>query len=98
MTWLLAFLLPLADLQTAAARDLFGRRGHRDLEHAVLEAGLRLIRHDAVRKRDRAVEAAVAALGSIESLAFFLLLALALALDDEAVVGHIHLDIVFVEA
>src|SRR5258708_4166370 len=59
------------------------RRRHHDLEDTVLERGFRLLRIDALGKRDRPDEGAVASFAAEESGPAVLVLLGALARDDE---------------
>src|SRR5690606_13258956 len=67
-----------------------------DLQHAVLHAGFGLAAVGAFGKRDAAVEASVATLGTVETLLRAALLALfgALALDRQCTVLDVDLDVV----
>src|SRR5262249_52861186 len=86
--------LRLSDLQRTSARDLLGRRGHRDLEHAVVERRLRLIRDGPFGQRNRAVEAPVAALRSVHAAALGFVLLVTLARNRDGVLRHLHGNIV----
>src|SRR4051812_47684200 len=90
-------LLHFPDLQPSGFR--FRLRGHRDddFENSLMEVSGRLRGLRTFGKRDRAVEAAIAALAVVVSLALFLRLLLALALDRDQAIGDLHLDVVLAQ-
>src|ERR1700737_1668044 len=69
------------DFQPSPTPHLLGWRRHRDLQNSVLEGGLRLIAHDALWKRDHAIELAITPLRAIHALALLLMFPLAFALN-----------------
>src|SRR5712692_10867337 len=87
----------LSDFQSSSAGHLLRRRRHGDLEHTVCEARLRLVHHDTLGQRNRAIEAAVTALGAIEAAAFGFLLVPAFTLDGDPIFPNVHLDIILLQ-
>src|SRR5262245_32490356 len=83
----------LANRALALARALLPHR-YRDLEQTVLELGARLLGIGTFRQRDQAVELPVGSLRAIEALALLLLIELALTLDHDAIVRHLHVNFV----
>src|SRR5690606_28608599 len=69
------------------------RLGQRDGEDATLERRLHLVRVDAPRQRDGAVEGAVGLLATVVVLLLLLLLLATLTLDGQDVVAQRHLDV-----
>src|SRR6516165_9054690 len=58
------------DFEAPSARDVLGWRRHLDLEDAVLELRVGLIRHRPVGQRDLAVEGSVRSLDPVEATLF----------------------------
>jgi hypothetical protein len=71
---------------------------HGDLEHAVVERGLRTVGDDPFGQRDRAVELTVLEFAVEVALALFLVLVPPLSADAERVSPHFHLDVVALES
>src|SRR5262245_54831285 len=100
--------VPLADRPTTvglALLDLhpplshfFRRRLQHDLEHAVVERGLRAVADGSLRQRDGAIEAAIAALAAVPAFALVFVLFLSLALDDHGLVTQFDVYVLFVHA
>src|SRR5262245_39623664 len=94
--------VPLADRATTVGLALLDvhpplshflrRRLQRDLEHTVLERGLRAVADGSLRQRDGAIEAAIASLAAIPALALVFVLFLSLALNDHRVVTQFDVD------
>src|ERR1019366_9544058 len=71
---------------------------HRNLQNAVVQLRLSLIRLRSFGKRNGAVELAVAPLVAVIPFLFHFVFALALAFDDQSVVGHLDLHFFFLQA
>ncbi|RLN24647.1 hypothetical protein C2845_PM07G03440 [Panicum miliaceum] len=73
--------------------------GHGDREHAVLQAGLHLVRLGVLRQAEPAEELAAAALDAVPLVVLVLLLPAALAADDQDVAFlHLDLDLLLLDA
>src|SRR5262245_16854222 len=87
-----------SNFETTASPRLFGWRGHRDLEHAILERRLGLIRDHAFGKRNDAMEPAITPLRAVHAFALLFVLTMTLAFNRQLTLSDVHLHIIFGEA
>src|SRR5688572_14425010 len=88
----LRFRFAFTDLDPAALRSLFGQR-EANFEDAVLHLGADRVSVDPLGKRDQTLERTVAPLAAKEPALAFLVLLLVLSFEDQALIGHLELDV-----
>ena len=69
-----------------------------NLKNPVVELGSGFVQIGALRQRDTPIKAAIAPLRTLESFSLLVMLALALALNDQGIVCNFDFHVVFVQA